>query len=521
MMRSFLRSRSFCAGLVALALVAGCKGSDSGSGPRNPVRLVFLVQPIHGGLDTLRGTMYLDTNTVLHFPEDTLENVAQGTHTITVYDNIDYLPLEGTLTINTPHAQDTVILSHAASCRDATPGVDEITCSQHNNVYNPTRTDIVCPVNDWGEFCAVKADGGGIGATWPDTGLSSANSYVFWGRLLIAATSNGHRLATAAYSQGDYAPAHRLTNNAYSTIYQTLVYTDYRHNSDNDADPPRLPPTARPGQNFGLGVRTTYFLPPNQPDILMMRFDVTNVSADTTYRRVHPEEPVGGHTLTNIYLSPFIDADIGGQASITSANPPQEDDNATLFMPDSLLVTYDQNFLTNTFSPSYAAQPGMVGLRLVNGPPGTTAKGVITREFVSIDYTGGTPGTTDDSPLKEDTAYSVISGARDFTLLPNQCTNTTLLLYCSTEAAGNVRMAWSVGPIATLAPGETTTLTVALIFAKPGAGFASGTDVPPQNNAAGDTTRTIYRVGAPLRTLGAQSATINVNGAPLFSFRRR
>ena len=61
-------------------------------------------------------------------------------------------------------------------------------------------------------------------------------------------------------------------------------------------------------------------------------------------------------------------------------------DNATVFAQDSLIVAYDQAFSVPNFSLASRLNPGLVGLQLVSGPPGTTARALIVDGADSISF---------------------------------------------------------------------------------------------------------------------------------------
>jgi hypothetical protein len=76
-------------------------------------------------------------------------------------------------------------------------------------------------------------------------------------------------------------------------------------------------------------------------------------------------------------------------------------------------------------------------------------------------------------------------------------------------------MGWSVGPI-TLAPGQSTSLVIAIVLAAPKPGsFTSGTNVAPQNTDVASTARPIYEIAEGLRTLADQALAFGgFSGAP-------
>ncbi|MDQ6887188.1 MAG: hypothetical protein M3068_07815 [Gemmatimonadota bacterium] len=493
--------------IASTMLVLGCS-SDKTTKPTTPVTVKFTTPAF--GTDTVRAEVVMDGTVRVTLPGDSILSVARGTHSFVARLSIDYLPHSFTFDVNPSGNVAVVPIYQAPSCRIIL--YDGSACSGRNAINWQQHTLIFCPTSDFGEVCTVQVDPGAFGATWPDSGFAVRNAYVYHGKLLIAAlrprSGGSDTLAMALYIPGDYLPHVRLHPiPGDSTRWQEDVWTDGRHVPIYPALNPALAVGDRPGQNFGLDVRITALLPPTEKNAMLVRFDVTNISATDSFRFVHREEPAAGHTLTDIYLAPFWDANIGGIINLESI-----DDNSTLFPAESLLVTYDQRFTGTTMSASFAARPGLFGLRLIDGPPGTTAKGIVTSAVVSA------PIWYDLSPAvgraREDSSYALLSAGRAQPI-NSLCVNSSVALVCDTESSNNTYTGWSVGPISSLAPGQSTSITVALLFAPPDPGtFTSGTDMPPQNNALGSTTRPIYITGGGLRALAAQLKSLRVDGTP-------
>jgi hypothetical protein len=78
-------------------------------------------------------------------------------------------------------------------------------------------------------------------------------------------------------------------------------------------------------------------------------------------------------------------------------------------------------------------------------------------------------------------------------------------LDCAPETGHDAKGGWSIGPIASLAPGETVSLTIGIVLAKPAPGtVTAGTIVRPGNDSL-TTTRQITPIAADLR---ARAATV-------------
>lgn len=515
--------------LCALAtLTLACNDNTR---PKGPVTLRF-IPAIHrtstSTPDTVHAFVTMDDSVgPIQVPGDSLTDVARGTHTFHTQTDTYYLPADFSENINPKSSSMTVRGFEPATCRLYQLGgyyVDAPYCQGHNWLTWSGSRRILCPVNDYGEFCTKLPDAQGVGATWPaDSAATQLNYYISHGKLLIGAVMGGDGAAGTAgdtlamnfydvTDPGDYSPHVRVhVVSGDSSRFQAEAWTDARHVALAPFDTATLAPTDRVGDNFGLAVRSTYYLPSAYPNALFIRWDITNISNDSIYRYVHREEPAGGHTVTDIYLAPIIDPDIGG-LPLAGADGAAEtsDDNATEYLSDSMVVAYDQNFEATTLGGGYEVHPGMVGMRLVGAlPAGATARGLLFPR--DLDPTWLTQA-------QEDLGYELLAGGRAGT--PNACAvdGTSSALVCVPETSSDVRIGWSIGPIASLAPGQSVSLTVALVFATPAAGkFTSGTSVPPQNTLLGDTTRAIYRIGLDLRQLGAQVAGVSVNGAPSLS----
>ncbi|MEJ7812129.1 MAG: hypothetical protein WKG32_17075 [Gemmatimonadaceae bacterium] len=504
--------------LLSLAAL-GCGGDDS-SGPAGSVDIS--VRTLQFGTEAALADVTMDDT--LHFTvraDTTITNVSSGVHRFTARTSIDYLPVSFRATVG-PNSK-IVAIPRPLTCAFFATAADVAGCDGRNAFYWGGHTLVACPANDYGDVCSAGPDvpvgtlGEKLGLTWPDSGSSAINTYIYHGKLLVGALrqksagAGDDTLAMAFYQAGDYAPRRRLAPvGTDSTRWQTEVWTDVRHIPYLGSDTARLRSTDRPGQNFGLSVTTTAYLPPTQPNAILLRFDVKNISTEPDFRFAHPEEPAAGHTLRDIYLAPFFDPDIGGGRTQNGANGlirtqdiEATDDNVTVFPDDALIAAYDQAFAVTTFSASFRDRPGLAGIQFLDGPSGTTARAVLAGPGIVFDFVPA---------AREDTLYAIYSAGRaGGQLLPAACSVGLIALVCSTEAAANVRAGWSIGPISSLAPGQSVSITVAILVAPPKVGaYTSGAAIPPQNSAITSTSRTIYNVAEPLRTLAAQLRSLRV-----------
>ncbi|NUQ19443.1 MAG: hypothetical protein HOQ09_00610 [Gemmatimonadaceae bacterium] len=481
--------------------------------PSGPVTVSFVTPSYPGpGGTTLvsHGTVVMDGVDTVRIPEDSLVGLARGSHALTALLDVAYLPTRMSGTVSPSGSRMTVTVPLPGSCRIY--AWDSAFCGSHSAVLWRGHQRTYCPANDFGDFCSWFADSYQLGLSWPAD--AADNQYLGHARLLVGAvlgadapmSRSGDTLAMALFRGGDYAPRVRLHPVATDTSrWQGEVVTDMRRMPMAGSASPVLNADDRAGDNFGLAVRTTYSLPAGMPNAILVRFDVTNVSASADYRRVHPEEPATGHTLHDVYLAPTLAPTIACNGATGCSAGEDRDDNATMISPDSLLVAWDQEFSVPEFSSGYATAPALLGLRLIEGPAGTSAKGVIFDGGITPDFL--TAANEHDSyRLLSAGRAGMVSGCSDYA--PDA-------FVCAPETRSDIRMGWSVGPIASLAPGESTHLTVAILFADPKSGsFVTGTSVAPGNTSAAafsDTTRAIWSISAKLRALGDSTRGVSVD----------
>lgn len=487
---------------------AGC-GSDDGNRPSGPIRFVPISYIV--GDDTVGGLLTVDNTEVLAIGDDSLEGFARGEHSFRSQLDIEYLERVETLNIDPPGSRLEFLVPYAASCR--TPDIAGHDCTNKSVVTWSQSRRIYCHVNDFGDFCSYFTDPSSKGLRWPaDDAATLHDSYVLQAKLLVAAkaapqlgTAAGNLMAMSLHLPGDYGPRQRLTvAPGDSSRWMSRAWTDLRHAPFEAIPAPFLAANDRPNDRFGLEVKTTYFLPANERDVLFVRFDVKNISNEAAYRLVHPNSPAGGFTTENIYLAPTVDVLVG---------PPTEgeadNDNATAFLDDSLLVGYQQDFQVDAgFAASTANRPGLVGLRLLHAPAGTSIKPFIVEVGDSLSYYTNTI---------EDQAYRMLAAGREGApIAAKGClAEMSLALICVPETPNDPAMGWSVGPIASLAPGASTSVTIAILMAYPATGtFTPGTSVPPRNFELTSEARAIANIAGPLRELSRDIGGRTVTPVP-------
>jgi hypothetical protein len=509
---------------ATLVLSLAACGSDEPATPTTPVTLT--VRPIvfadiapGAAYDTVKGILIVDGKDTLDLPFDSLHNVARGVHTFRAKLSIDYFDNDFTATVNPKGDTYVVDIPAAETCRiyqsSTGQAIDATICSPQNTpprnvLYWSQRKRIFCPAGDFIEFCTPNPSRDGLGLTWPvDDNNSASNEYVSQAKLLVAATvatevggtDAGRKIAMALYRVGDYSPRQRLTVVAGdSSRYSNVAWTDVRHVPVFNFIRGQLDATDRRNALFGLEVKATYYLPAQFPDAIIVRYDVTNISDQADYRRVHPEIPATGFTLRDIYLTPVIDADVGG-ALLGEA----DDDVGTIFPAEGLAAAWDREMAVSYWLPPWKTGPGLVGLKVLDTDAGTP-KGLV---FVSdtLDFL---------TSAREAEAYAVLSAGRGAPL--TGCTDYPSAFICGGELGNDTRLGYSVGPIATLAPGQRRTLTIALMLAAPSTGeYVSGQAVAPGNSSETElasTTKASYRLAGNLRALAASLAAVRVTEAP-------
>jgi hypothetical protein len=503
--------------LAAIATGLTACGDDEPTKASGPVTLTFSTQThpnkVGTARDTTKGILTIDGTQTIDLPYDSVLNLPRGEHSFDARLTIDYLPVKFTQTIDPTRTTENLRIVQAGTCRiwvQADIPFCTVAINQPgNSIYWSQRKRIACPVNDFGDFCSRIPDPAEVGLSWPtDDDASDYNEYVAHGRLMIAGTvapelgvDAGKKIATSLYNIGDYGPRRRLqVVPDDSSRYSVVNWTDLRHEPFFGFNRARLDYGDREFALFGLEVKTTYSSPAAFQDVIFIRFDIRNISAEEDYRRVHPGTPAGGFSVRDVYLTPMIDADIGGGLATEFS-----DDAATVFPDQKLIAGYDREFdiRRTDWVTRWADAPGIVGFQFLNSSFGGDARAVIFSAD-TLDFT---------TTALEAEAHTIVSGGRVATLAG--CTATAELFNCAPEVGSDVRMGWSVGPIASIVPGQTYSVTVAVLLASPKPGsFSSGTGIAPQNTALTSTTRPIYNVTEALRALAAQIATQTVTSAP-------
>ncbi len=346
-------------------------------------------------------------------------------------------------------------------------------------VYRCPRSDQICKLNssrarDFGQLrLFTQANGSvfmrlgqGEGLLWP---RGSSNSYVSTGMPLIAmVTGVADTLALGIYDTDYLAgrPEPVFNSSASGTTLRQSTWI--------------VPPTNVILSNMptvrGIEVEEEFTAAPDS-NVVFLKLTFRNITDRESYRAIDPVVPSAGMTFNQVYVGFALDPDIGDSG----------DDLVTYEPALDLVYAYDSNFFEGIFNTANAGMPGLVGLKLVTMPAGATSK-ALNAWPINV---GGLSGDWHAGTNTERGGFSMLSGLRSLTPdHPGQ------LVGHVPSAPGDYRMSVGAGPV-TLAPGQETSITVAIIIARPAQGeFVTGQFISAGNPA--DDTRQIRRVAATL-----------------------
>lgn len=216
-------------------------------------------------------------------------------------------------------------------------------------------------------------------------------------------------------------------------------------------------------------------------DVLLLQFEVVNISDDPLYRALFPWIPEGGYTIRDMYLGYGLDADVG-----------QSDDDLGTVDPElNLAFLYDADFRDSQLPAEFRDRPALVGVATIIPPEGAPGR-TLTYWRLSDDW--------DEGGAAYGFAWRLLSGQLGPDDPLDDHPAAEIGHHPSMAADYRTIEAW--GPLS-LAPGESTLLTVALLVAEPVAGtFTPGTHLDPGDPT--DPGRQILQVAGDLRALAAQ-----------------
>lgn len=314
----------------------------------------------------------------------------------------------------------------------------------------------------------LLVDGNGEGALWP---ASTGNSYVSTATPVITAIqrSTGDTLALGPYDHLYLGgrPAPRLEAGADFLLSQEawiLPLADVRTLS-----------TIR-----GIQIEERVASAPVAEDALVLELTFRNITDQLAYRTVDPLAE-GGITFDDVFVGLALDGDVG-----TST------DDMVSYDPDlDMAILYDGDFRESGFANGWADRPGLVGLRVLEAPAGTEVR--LNAWPRDLDWQADGLRALVSAPAQpERTGWGWLSATQ--TVLPNHAHPR---IGYTPGAASDYRVSVAAGPL-TLAPGEASTITVAIVLAEPAPGtFTPGVALPPGDPT--DTTRPLHAVAAGLR----------------------
>lgn len=312
-------------------------------------------------------------------------------------------------------------------------------------------------------------EGQGAGAVWP---LASGNSYVSGAMPVVAGVSVGAG-DTVALGPYDYAytagrPAPELHEGAFRLTQSAWIIP-----------PGDVRQTVRPTVR-GLQVEEEILAGGPAPGSVVVRVTFRNITDQPAYQTLDPLA-IGGITYRDVWVGMAVDADVGAS----------EDDLVTYFPDLDMAVTFDRDFRESGFSTDWRERPGLVGLRVLERPAGTSVR--LNAWPRDLDWQAeGLRAISANRGQPERSGWRWLSATQ--TVLPD---HPSAQIGHAPTAAADYRMSAAAGPL-TLAPGEAATVTLAVVFAAPEPGtFTGGTAVPAGDPT--DASRDIYRIGAGLR----------------------
>lgn len=316
----------------------------------------------------------------------------------------------------------------------------------------------------------LYTSGAGGGLFWPG---ATTNSYVSGANAVIAGVreSTGDTVALGPYDYdylvGRPVPEMELADGRY-TFRQTSWI---------------LP-------SGGLGISTIRGIEIEQTimgdaavdDVVVVRLVFRNITGDPLYRTFDPGVPPSGETYESVYVGFTLDADIG------NVSGEADDDRLSYDADRDLVFVYDGDFLADAFGGGWNARPGVVGVRVLEAPAGTTvALNAWPKSYdgVPVDWSAGMGS--------EPAGWRWLSARHQF--LSNHPDER---IGHAPGSAADYRVSVAAGGDGLrLAPGDTASLTVAVLIGEPVAGtFTSGTDLEPGDPT--DTDRALYQVVAEL-----------------------
>ena len=441
--------------IVAVAIAAGmaaCQEADPVASPGANTRLEVTSDPEGASILLDRATTGKTTNT-------TLFDLTTGSHEITVR-----LPGPG----GRFYGYSADVELKGDSLHRVTGPLTmlcvSMDCITETRQYHPLNNIRASTVPNGALFFFDQAE---RGLVWPSTGGSG---YASIGTPMIAAVAGTRdTLAFGIYDVDLMAgrpPAPKITTGDPYKMRQSFWIVPIEQIRFSTA------PSIR-----GIEVEEELIGTNAAADVAFIRLTFTNITNRPSYRSIDPFLPSGGITYTWVYVGFAIDAEVG-----------LAEDDAVTYAPDlDMVYMYDFDFLDLGFPAGSTDRPGMIGLRLVQAPAGAAAK-ALTAWPRGSDWIAG-------DAASEKSGWYHFSGTRARGELSGSDVPGQHIGFAP-NTAGDYRMSVSAGPL-TLPPGQSASITVAVILAFPKEGtYSSGIAVPPENPMIPD--RPIVRIAEDL-----------------------
>jgi hypothetical protein len=451
-----MQIRWIAAATAALAMVA-CREAD---GPLNPgIRAGAYVVSDPPGARIL-----IDNRETGRLTPDTIRGLT-GRHDISVQLDTMDTTYGFTARISLAAADSVITIAGplVMRCAEAACFLDQFRYWSANRVRFAS--------NPVGNFF-LRAGTGGDGLLWPSL---SNNSYASAGMPAFAGIESGRdTVALGIYDNG------YLAGRPAPTIAQTPDRIDIRQATWI------VPPsgTIQRATVRGIQISERVTATREVDDVVVIQLVFRNITNQALYAALDPAVPVGGLTFNQAYIGFMIDPDIG------VAN----DDALSYDLDLDLAFAYDVRFEENVFGGGYGRAPGLIGLRMLAAPPGTT---IILNGWTtsggSQDWRAGL--------ANERNGWTMLSGTRPFG--PD---HPHPRLGHLPPGPGDVRLSVTAGPVR-LAPGDSAAVTLAVVLADPVPGtFISGNVMDPGDPT--DRTRVLYSTAANLRERAIAASTV-------------
>lgn len=301
---------------------------------------------------------------------------------------------------------------------------------------------------------------------WPEGTL---NSYIAAGMPLFAARANDRPVALGVYDQemlvGRPAPVVTRGDGSFALAQETWII-------------PPSSPFINPNTLRGVAVEEVVTASDAAEGVLVLRLTFRNITNDPLAHALATHIAPASVTYTDAWIGFGLDPDIGNAADDWVSYDPALD----------MVFAYDSNFSESQFTTTAANSPGLVGLRVLEAPPGTSV--LLNSWPINGDWEAGTP--------TEQAGFGMLTGS---TVYSPQHADPKIGYM--PPSRGDMRISATVGPM-TLAPGDSATVVLALAIAAPAGSFVSGNEVAPGDPF--DTARQLFGIAANLRAKAAAAA---------------